>query len=95
MTLDDAIKRLSSGKGSIRCAELIAILEALGFEVRRGKKPKHFVVKHPGLNGWWGTDFACPHKDGEPVRKGHISNVLRPLRERRTELRGYLGETDD
>ena len=95
MTLDDAINRLSSGRGSIRCKELRRILGDLGFEIREGKKQGHFVVKHPGLKGWYGTDFACPHKSGDPVRKGHMSNVLNALKQREGELRELLGEPND
>ena len=95
MTLDEAKNRLSSGKGSIRCKEVKTILENLGFEIESGKVPNHYQFNHPALDGWWGSNFSCPHGGGDPVRKGHISKILRVMKEHEAALKIYLGETND
>ena len=94
MTLDEAKNRLSSGKGSIRCGEVKSILEDLGFTVKPRRKHGHYVYNHEALDGWWGANFACPHKSGDPVDKNYVTNILRVLRNYGTELSEYLGETD-
>ncbi len=94
MTLDEAKTRLSSGKGSIRCNEVTSILEDLGFTIKPGRKPKHFTYNHKALTGWWGSNFACPHKSGDPVNKNYVTNILRVLRDYKAELAEYLGEND-
>lgn len=95
MALDDAIYRLSSGKGSIRCHEVISILEELGFMVKECKKPGHYVYGHEGLDHFWGSDFCCPHRSGNPVLKNYITKILGVLRQYETELSLYLGDKDD
>lgn len=94
MTVDEAKKLLSTGKGSIRCAEVRAILEELGFTVARGKKPKHFMFNHEALDGWWGSNFACPHRSGDPMKKNHVTKIIGVIRTFESELSTYLGESN-
>lgn len=94
MILDDAKDRLSSGKGSIRCGEVVSILEDLGFTVRPRQNQGHYTYNHEALDKFWGSNFACPHRSGDPVKKNYITNILRVLRDYETQLMRYLGETD-
>ena len=96
MTLKAALERLRAGKGSIRCEEVIAILQSLGFAVERRGSAKHYVYNHPALpTEFHGSNFGCPHRSGEPVKKEYISNVMRVLRRYENELLVYLGESND
>ena len=92
--LEDALEVLTSGKGSLRCREVVSILEDLGFEVRRTKKG-HYVYNHPGLDGFWGGSFACPHRSGDPVLRSYITTIIRSLRQNEVELQDLLGVDDD
>lgn len=92
--LEDALEELTSGKGSLRCHEVVSILEGLGFEIRRTKKG-HYVYNHPKLDGFWGGSFACPHKSGDPVLKSYITRIIGSLRQNEAELNNLLGVDDD
>lgn len=94
MILDDAKDRLSSGKGSIRCGEVISILGGLGFTVKQRRKSRHYTYNHEALDDFVGSNFACPHRAGDPVNKNYITNILRVLRNYKTQLSAYLGETN-
>jgi hypothetical protein len=75
------IERLHTGAGSLRCSELVSLLEALGFEVRRGRRGNHRIVTHPGLTDFLGTAFDCGHGRDAPVRPVYVRNVRRILEE--------------
>ena len=92
--LDEALGQLTSGKGSLRCREVVAILEGLGFVVRITKKG-HYVYNHPGISNFWGGNFACPHRAGDPVKGNYITSIVRSIRQNDAELRQWLGENDD
>ena len=94
MVLDEAKNRLSSGKGSIRCGEVISILKDLGFTVKPRRKSGHYTYNHEALDDFWGSNFACPHRSGDPVQKNYVTNILRVLRDYKTQLSRYLGDTD-
>lgn len=96
MTLKAALERLRAGKGSIRCGEVIAILESLGFVVKRRGSAQHHAYNHQALAPEFkGANFGCPHRSGEPVKNNYISNVMRVLRQYEDELLNYLGESND
>lgn len=92
--LDEALDQLASGKGSLRCREIVAILEDLGFVVRITRKG-HYVYNHPGLPSFWGGNFACPHRAGDPIKNNYITTIIRSIRQNDAELRQWLGVGDD
>lgn len=92
--LREVLDQLASGKGRLRCKEVKTILESLGFVVRRTKKG-HYVYDHPGLPDFHGSNYACPHKSGDPVKKSYITNIIRKLRQHEAELLKHLGVNDE
>ena len=52
-----AIDRLST-RTSIRCNDMIRLLEGLGFAIRDGKKAGHKVITHPGLASFTSASFT-------------------------------------
>ena len=92
MTFDQACERLRIGKGSIRCDEVISILESLGFVVRRGSSGKHHTYIHPAFPIPMGANFNCPHRAGDPVLKSYVTRILGVLRHYESEIKDHLGE---
>lgn len=94
MLLDDVRQRLLEGKRSIRCSELGASLESLGFTVRDGNKGGHKVYTHPELNGFYSGAYNCGHGKNPEIKPAYISKILKILDAYDADLRKCLGETD-
>ncbi len=92
MGFEDAQARLRSAKGSIRCDEVVTILQSLGFIVEPGTKGKHHTYVHCAIEGI-ASNFACPHRGGDPVKNNYITKILSVLRLHENALREFLGET--
>lgn len=92
MALHEIRTQLQTGKGSLRCDELIRLLESLGFSIKRRGNAQHYVYSHSAIPGFHGANFACPHRRGAPVKRNYITSVLRVLSQYETELEKYLGE---
>jgi predicted RNA binding protein YcfA (HicA-like mRNA interferase family) len=69
---------------------VIAILESLGFVVDAKRRGKYHVYAHPSLKGF-GSNFACPHKSGDPVKNNYITGILSVLRIHEEALLKHLG----
>jgi hypothetical protein len=74
-----SIGRLDPRGPGIRCNELVRLLEALGFVVRRGRKGNHRSVEHPYLPGFRGTNFDCGHGRDPQVRRVYIRSLRRVI----------------
>lgn len=94
MQLKEARKALQEGKGNLRCAEVTAILETLGFEVRDGKRGGHKLFFHHGLPEFYSGSFNCGHGKNPEIKPGYISKILRTLEIHETALSAFLGEDE-
>jgi predicted RNA binding protein YcfA (HicA-like mRNA interferase family) len=93
--LDEAKQALGSRRASLRCGEITAVLEGLGFVVRSGKAG-HKVYTHPGLKEFTASSFNCGHGKNPEVKSAYISNILRVLQAHDIALRAFLdGKNND
>lgn len=68
-----------STRGSIRCQDMIRLLEGLGFVVRDGKKTGHKVITHPALVTFASASFTCGHGRNPQVKPIYAARIKRLL----------------
>lgn len=90
--VDDALKRLREARGSLRCDELRRELEALGFEVRDGKKAGHKVLTHPQIADFFSASYTCGHGKNPEIKPPYIRNICKVIEAHETVLRRLLEE---
>lgn len=90
MPLNQARQHLQASRKSIRCHELVELLESLGFTVRDGKRGGHKVFTHPHLPAFHSASFNCGHGRNPEIKPAYIRNVLRVLDTHEDELRAHL-----
>ena len=73
-----AIERLST-RASIRCKDMIRLLEGLGFVVRDGKKTGHKVITHPTLVNFTSASITCGHGRNPQVKPIYVASIRRLL----------------
>ncbi|MEE4382285.1 MAG: type II toxin-antitoxin system HicA family toxin [Pseudomonadales bacterium] len=71
--------RLGPAASAVRCRELVALLESLGFTVRRGRRGNHRIVTHAGLDDFLGTSFDCGHGRDPEVRPVYVHKLRRVI----------------
>lgn len=91
----EVIDALLAAKAATRCQDLIRQLEALGFEVRDGRKQGHRVVTHPRLDGFTSAGFTCGHGRNPEVKPAYVGQMVRLLRRYEMELRELLENPDE
>jgi hypothetical protein len=87
---DRALQKLKEGGASMRCKDLVDILQTLGFEVRNGKSAGHKVVSHSGLPGFTSAGFNCGHGDNPEVKRPYVKSMVALLERHEDELRAFL-----
>lgn len=92
MLLDETRERLKASKKSIRCRELVELMESLGFDVRDGSRGGHKIYTHPHLPDFWSSSFNCGHGKDPEIKPAYITRVLRVLGDHDSDLRAYLNE---
>jgi len=75
VTVDEALAELENAKGNYSCANLVALLELLGFSVEPCKSEHHKKVKHSGLREFRGSGFSCEHGKNPNVKRGYIGKM--------------------
>jgi len=90
MSYDDAKRELENAGASMRCSDVISLLESLGFKVRDCKGGGHKVFKHPSIPLFYGSDFDCGHKRNSEVKKAYLRKILRVLDDFEADIRNYL-----
>ena len=83
---DEAVRLLRSGR-SVRCSDLVSMLERLGFVARRGRRGNHRIVTHPRLPGFFGTSFDCGHGRDAQVRPDYVRKLRRVFETYEEDLR--------
>lgn len=93
--VDDAIAELEQRKRSMRCSELVAVLEALGFEVRDGSRGGHKVYTHPYLKDFTSDGINCEHGRNPQIKPAYVAKAIRNLKRHKDELEKFLGTDHD
>lgn len=73
-------------KANLRCKEICAGLEYLGFTVRDGRRGGHKIVSHSSLEDFIGTNFNGGHGTNDIVRPRYVEKLLRVLENWSDEL---------
>lgn len=68
-------------KTNLRCNEICASLEHLGFIVRDGSRGGHKIVSHPRLREFSGTNFDGGHGANDLVKPRYVEKLLRVIRD--------------
>jgi hypothetical protein len=89
--VDEAIAKLSKEATATSCADLVSLLEGLGFKVRRCSKGNHHTFVHAGLADFWGSDFDGGHD--KHMKKNYVNAVRKLLERYRMELAQLLEVT--
>jgi hypothetical protein len=87
MLVDDVIAELRRSPQGQRCHDLVRMLESLHFRVRDGSRGGHKIVSHPGLLGWFGTNFDCGHRETGYVKANYVRKLVRVLEDHKERLR--------
>lgn len=85
------IETLRASKATIRCQDMIAHLQSLGFEVRDGRKQGHKVVLHPGIAGFYSDAFTCGHGRNPEIKPAYVGKMATLIERYESELREFLG----
>lgn len=89
--LKDALSLFESGK-ALRCKEVIAALESLGFEVRDTNRGGHKVYVHDELDNFYSSSFNCDHGKNPQIKPAYIKKIAKVLKHYEQELLELLGE---
>jgi len=92
ITVDDVLRQLSEQAASTKCSELCALMEALGYRIRRCGSAGHRVVKHPAIARWFGTNFNGGHGSDDVVKKRYVDLMRKAIEEHADTLRKLRGE---
>jgi len=87
----DTLNLFESGK-TLRCKDVIAALERLGFEVRDGKRGGHKIYVHDGLDEFHSSAFNCDHGKNPQIKPAYIKKIVKVLKQYEQELLELLGE---
>lgn len=93
--VDDAITDLKQRKRSMRCRELVSMLEELGFDVRDGARGGHKVYTHPHLKEFLSDSINCDHGKNPQVKPAYVAKVIRNLEQHQAELEEFLETNHD
>lgn len=72
-------QKLKSG-GSVRCREMLSLLEALGFVVRDRGNAGHKTFHHPSFPDLRGN-FDCGHNEHSEVKQSYRKHILSIIEE--------------
>ncbi len=92
MTLLNVKQTLLNGKGSLRCTEVSALLQLLGFEVRDGKRGGHKLYFHDGIPEFHSGSFNCGHGRNPEIKAAYITKIVRTIDAHEAALKEYLRE---
>lgn len=90
---DDVLQHLRQARASLRCADVKAQLEQLGFRVRDAKKGNHKLYFHDHIAGFQGSNYDCGHE--KHVKTCYIRNIIGVIEKYELEIRTFLGNDHD
>jgi len=85
----NVLKNLRQRNTNLRCKEVLRMLELLGFKIRDGRRGGHKVVSHPGLEGFYGTNFNCGHGANSQIKPVYIRKLIGIVEDWQAELEQY------
>jgi hypothetical protein len=83
---------LLDGKGSLRCAEVCALLQQLGFEVRDGRRGGHKVYVHNSIPEFRSGSLNCGHGRNPEIKAAYITQIVRIIDTHEAALKKHLRE---
>ncbi|WP_239292544.1 hypothetical protein [Candidatus Nitrotoga sp. 1052] len=86
---DAALGKLRNSAGNLRCSEVKAILKALGFIVRDGKKGNHKTFSHPSIPDFFGSNYDCGHGKDAQVKKWYIDTIIEVLERLENDIKTH------
>ncbi|MFY7867701.1 type II toxin-antitoxin system HicA family toxin [Roseateles sp.] len=84
----EAIDLLKSREATTSCDELVGLLRALGFDVRRRKSGNHHTLDHPGIPGFTGANFDGGH--GKTVKTCYLQEMRKLIKKYEAEINEHL-----
>jgi hypothetical protein len=88
MSYDHVRKEIEEAGASMRCNELISLLESLGFTVEG--KAGHKKFKHASLPLFYGSNFNCGHGTNPQIKRCYIKSIGKTLDEFEDEIKEYM-----
>jgi hypothetical protein len=86
----DTKTKLAASKRSLRCVELASHLQALGFEVRDGKRGGHKLLFHEGIRDFTSASYNCGHGRNPEIKAAYVDRILKLLEKYQKEIIDYL-----
>jgi len=86
---------LESTKATMRCHDMVGILDGLGFEVRDGRKQGHKIVFHEGIPGFFSAGFTCGHGRNPEIKPAYVRQIRKLLLRYQSEILSFLEERDE
>ena len=72
---------------TLRCSEVVKMLEYLGFQVNEGKASNHKIFTHHQLSGFIAGGFNCEHGKNGEVKRPYLQKILRILQKYEEDLK--------
>jgi len=85
---DSIISQLQKNK-TLRCLEVVKMLEYLGFQVNEGKASNHKIFTHNQLPGFIAGGFNCEHGKNGEVKRPYLRKILRVLQKYEADLKTF------
>ncbi len=86
---------LESTQATLRCRDMVDILDGLGFEVRDGRKQGHKIVFHEGIPGFFSAGFTCGHGRNLEIKPVYVRELRKLLLRYESEIRSFLETRDE
>ncbi len=90
--LKNIYRLLEESGATVKCSELRAHLEGIGFRIRDGKRAGHKIVTHSGLKDFSSTSYNCGHGKNPEIKPGYIKNILKTIKFLEQAFIDYLNE---
>ncbi|MCP3176104.1 hypothetical protein MJO47_03225 [Desulfuromonas sp. KJ2020] len=86
LKVENVIQELQDAGASMRCSEMKALLESLGFTVKDGKRGGHKLYFHDALDGFYSGSYNCEHGKNPELKRTYINKVAKVLEKYKSEL---------
>lgn len=94
MDYDEIRNQLSSSGANLRCNDLQSLLEAAGFNVRRGNG-NHYVFTHDGIDGFTSGSFNGGHGSNPQIKRPYVKKILKIFTDYEDGLRKFMEKQDE
>jgi hypothetical protein len=89
---DEVLAEFQAGRAGsgLPCAQVRALLMALGFHVKDGSRGGHKTVTHPDLPDFYSTAYNCRGGNGV-VDRNYLRTLIRVLKDNKDAIENFLG----